>query len=91
LSGVTDVEELEEEGAAIDIYPNPSQGEFVIRSSEFMLDQIEISNVLGETVYEDKNINRNLYIANHKLPGGIYFLRITIGKNVITKRIIVNR
>jgi hypothetical protein len=90
LSGITGMEEVQEAGL-IEIYPNPSHGEFVVRSSEFIPDEIEILNVVGEKIYEDKFINNNFYIVNQNLPQGIYFVRLTIGESVVTKKIIVYR
>ena len=72
----------------INIYPNPSNGNINI-SNNIDIDNIKITNMLGQTIYEAKSntTNTTLKIDN----GGIYFITVTTGKEITTKKVIVNK
>ncbi|HLC82504.1 MAG TPA: T9SS type A sorting domain-containing protein, partial [Bacteroidia bacterium] len=57
------------------VFPNPTNGEFVIRSEENIL-SIEVSNLLGQTIYFSKinALDAKIDIINQTT--GIYFVKI---------------
>jgi hypothetical protein len=69
------------------IYPNPTQGQFTIRT-QFAFKKIEIYNMLGETIFSEQS-NQTNSIVNTKLQSGIYFVKINDGKNNIVRKIVV--
>jgi hypothetical protein len=70
------------------VYPNPSNGRFNITSSA-IIDEIRITNLLGQIIYQTKPSSNNFSLQQNET--GIYFIHITIGKQIITKKLIVCR
>ena len=73
----------------LEIYPNPSNGQFQLSVDGFQLSGIKIMNVLGETVLEQTTHNSQQ--INIDLSGeakGIYFLHLS-DDNKTTKKIII--
>lgn len=77
----------------IDIYPNPNDGIFSIYTSNEVKDlSIDIINILGAQVQHFENINQFPYQINLKnLSNNIYYVKISIGPNSITKKIIIEK
>ncbi|MHC1778569.1 MAG: T9SS type A sorting domain-containing protein [Lentimicrobium sp.] len=79
----------------VQIYPNPvsETGTIEFELNETTIVSIQIYSTLGEKVYDLGNANfpegknRVIWSANH-LPAGIYFCRLQIGNEVVTKIII---
>ncbi|KAA3621794.1 MAG: T9SS C-terminal target domain-containing protein [Flavobacterium sp.] len=70
----------------LQLFPNPTNGPVTI-SSSFMIDSIEIYNVLGAKVYA-RNINSNRYNVDMSgLNSGVYLFRIknSDGSSVVKK------
>lgn len=69
------------------LFPNPSNGEFVIRSEKNIL-SIEISNLIGQTIYfsEINSLETKIDIINQST--GLYFVKITTNEGKITRKII---
>lgn len=73
------------------IYPNPSNGQFTISSSE-TIEEVIIYNSFGEEIKAnitnlgDKNIQ--IDVTNHK--AGIYLVRLRSGKEWTDKKVIIN-
>jgi N-acetylneuraminic acid mutarotase len=73
----------------ISIFPNPSSGPFVIKSTDAQIQSLVIYNVKGEKLY-DKEVSA--YSTNIDLtdkPTGVYLIQITAGNNSFTKKIIL--
>jgi hypothetical protein len=75
---------------AINVFPNPGKGRFVIQS-EYPIGSVEIFNLSGSLVYKTDAGDRKVVVAD-VLDKGSYLLRVTINsqnKNIpIIKRII---
>lgn len=67
------------------VYPSSSpQGEFTIRS-QYPIDAYQVYNTTGQLVSEVKS---NLKISLTSLPSDVYIVRIKIGNEHVTKRIV---
>ncbi|HQH19198.1 MAG TPA: T9SS type A sorting domain-containing protein [Bacteroidales bacterium] len=66
------------EYAIIQIHPNPSKGIFKVVST-IKNPTIEITNIIGERVYSEKNTsaNSNIILDLSNQPKGLYLLKIT--------------
>ncbi|HYV90629.1 MAG TPA: T9SS type A sorting domain-containing protein [Chitinophagales bacterium] len=93
---IVGVNELADPG--IFIYPNPSEGKFVIEFSNISFNQISIDmvNALGQKVYSDYMTNtfgtaikKEIDVSN--LSNGIYSIGITEGSNVVRRKIVIMR
>ncbi len=67
------------------IYPNPASDKVNIVSNN-PIDSIEVYDILGKQVKTLKNTNE-IHVSN--LNSGIYLFKISIGEQVITKKIVV--
>jgi PKD repeat protein len=78
--------------SGLEIFPNPTNGTFVIRNNKaIVINKIEVTNLLGATLFEEVVANRNL---NHPvtldgLAVGVYNLRITSGETVFVQKLII--
>ncbi len=69
--GVTTINLVEE----IQLYPNPATVQLTV-SSPHAIKQIDISSLLGQTVYSEECNNKEIQVNISDLPNGVYFLRI---------------
>ncbi len=85
----------EEEGTSFNIYPNPSNGSFIIEANITHTENLnlKIHNTIGQLVYKEDYPKLNGYV---KIPitleesaMGVYFVKLQFGSAVITKRIMV--
>jgi len=71
----------------VTIYPNPFTNEIKISTDE-TIKQLEIFDVLGNKIQEEKWNNTSLNTKN--IPSGIYLLRISLERGEVVKRIVKN-
>jgi hypothetical protein len=85
-TGLTGIDESLIGTGQIAIYPNPGQGLLYV-SSESIITEIKIFNAIGQCVYQlDLNkMDCELFLKEV----GVYFVQITSGKDIITKRVVV--
>lgn len=88
----TGIDEINIDGIEISVYPNPSIGDLNLQISskneQDKIDRIEIDNLIGEKILE-QTINANHQTVNTKLNAGIYLVKLFIGENSYSKKIIV--
>ena len=58
------------------LYPNPVSNKLIIEASE-AINQIEIFNIVGTTVFSQKNCGDKVEIHTADLPAGTYLIRMT--------------
>ncbi len=76
--------------AVAQIYPNPSNGNFVINSS-ITMSNIQITNILGEIIFTQNLKGNSAPIALNNLAAGIYIYTIqTTDNQLITGKISIN-
>lgn len=75
----------------INIYPNPSNGVFMLELlGNTNIQQVSISNAIGQVVYLNNNIGNNTLQLNvGSVAKGIYTIQITTDKGLINKKIII--
>jgi hypothetical protein len=85
----------------LQVYPNPTSGEFKVQSLKFKVQSVEIFDVYGRLQRtESRKQNTALPSVStdgtewsfdiSDFPAGIYFLRIQSEKGIITKKVIKN-
>lgn len=85
----TGIEESFAENETV-IYPNPSNGVFSIGNKNHAQQTIEIFNVLGKQIFSVANTTQSKYdIDLSESPKGVYFVKITEGKNSHTEKLII--
>ena len=58
------------------IYPNPTSGVINLDFGNIKNIDLKVFNILGETVYQRKNITNTLYQFTLNQPSGIYFIQV---------------
>jgi hypothetical protein len=76
---------------SVNVYPNPSSGQFYIEFKNGKDVSFEILNLLGEKVINIDNPDARTQVNIQNYPVGIYLVRIKDGSQVITKRIAVKK
>jgi hypothetical protein len=72
------------------VYPNPSQNIFTITLDINNIQEIEVINELGETIFRKEKINSSQYSLDiGKIIDGVYFLKVTDDKKTILYRKII--
>jgi arabinan endo-1,5-alpha-L-arabinosidase len=75
------------------LYPNPSDGNFIIKTAEIETGykmSVKITDLAGKLVYDELFINESEYITIHSnLSPGSYVLFIKHEKGTITKKLLV--
>lgn len=72
----------------IQVYPNPSNGHFTIETGSEKSYHLSVYDVIGKQVFQDPYFQDGTLNLNHLKPG-IYFLKISIEKNNIAKKIVI--
>ena len=90
----TTVVRLEDEAvsSSINIFPNPSNGDFRIELGNLNSNNVnvKITNVAGQVVYDAQNVSAienavNVHLEN--VADGIYFVKVTDGVNVFVSQL----
>ena len=79
---------------AIEVFPNPSNGNFTINSNSLTSGNINITiySPLGAKIIEFANIKTfPLNVTQQDLPNGIYYLRINSDNKTMIKKIVVSK
>ncbi|MBA3665605.1 MAG: T9SS type A sorting domain-containing protein, partial [Bacteroidetes bacterium] len=71
------------------VYPNPASEKFIIQSKENFKVSFRLMNSLGQAVKEETAIHSVHEVSTGELSSGVYFLVITSGGTVQTKKIII--
>ena len=69
------------------IYPNPTNGKLNI-TAEYMT-RINITNTLGQTIYDQEVDSDNQIIDMTQYEAGVYMVRITTENGVAVERVTV--
>ena len=73
----------------LNVYPNPAKTQVTVTSSS-SIDRVELTNILGQKVYENATVGANQTTVNvADLQNGAYFVRVYSENCVITRKLIV--
>ena len=78
-------------GNGIKIYPNPTAGVMKVEITGIKTDEdnfIYLYDLTGKMVFEQKNVQEISYIDITSQPTGAYVMRITLGKNTTSWKIL---
>jgi uncharacterized protein (DUF2141 family) len=80
INGITNYSDIK-------VYPNPAAGQVTIDAGNNMIKQVELINMIGETVYKSNPDSNRLVIDISGLKSGIYFVRMYTGNKSATTRL----
>jgi|GEM_PF-1770208 hypothetical protein len=88
---LTDTEEFElDEECVFDVYPNPSEGCFSIRTNYQNTWKIEIYDTGGHKVYNKNNLSSlNEEFNTIKLAAGIYYIKVTTKEKIFSEKLVI--
>ena len=72
----------------ISLYPNPTAGEFRVSGFEFRVADIQVFDIYGIKQFSTFNFQLSTQVDISHLPAGLYFVRITTEKGVVTKKVV---
>lgn len=73
----------------LNVYPNPANSQVTVTASS-LIDRIEVSNILGQKVYENATVGSNQVTINvADLQNGAYFVRVYSDNCMMTRKLIV--
>jgi hypothetical protein len=70
------------------VYPNPAS-EVVTFQSEMPISTLQMRNSFGQTIVDIYPLKKNVSLNTSGYSKGIYFYRVTIGKQIITGKIVL--
>jgi calcineurin-like phosphoesterase len=92
-----EIEEAKTEIIKFEVYPNPNQGNFtlnLVSNEKGASAKVTIINMMGQVVSEFNVENNNGVVQtniNQSLPEGLYFVRVSIGSELKTVKILVTK
>jgi hypothetical protein len=72
------------------VAPNPSNGIFKVNLSQADT-EIHIYDAMGKTIFHQQVQTHETYIDLSAFPSGIYFLQVRNGREVVEKKVVVER
>jgi hypothetical protein len=90
VDNVTGVIERGEE-LKVNLFPNPSDGTFIIEMNNYTEATIEVLDVIGNKVLVIQNPTKANSIDITAEPAGVYLVQIASNKTLLTRRIIVRK
>ncbi|MEK6616209.1 MAG: T9SS type A sorting domain-containing protein, partial [Bacteroidota bacterium] len=93
LSSSTGINEWTIDNLQWSVFPNPTSGKVEVRSEKLEVRSIEITNLLGEKVFQSQySIPNTQYLIDlSSQPNGIYFLTIKTSQGTANKKLIINK
>lgn len=86
--GITGLEEIFSPNV-VDIFPNPSIGQFSISFNKQISDaKVSVTNIVGQEVFQSAITNLKMEIDITQQPKGIYFVQVVNEKTVLTGKLI---
>lgn len=89
-TGNASIKKINKETDFIELFPNPTENEFILKSHGVLMWSVSIYNSIGDKIIEYENINSFTQEINLQgISSGIYFVCIDANKQKITKKLIV--
>jgi hypothetical protein len=73
--------------AKLSIYPNPSTGNFYIKSEDKKIESVMMYDLFGKLVYTNSTKEMTKHIEVENLPKGNYFIQINTSNNMYQEKI----
>lgn len=82
------VKEVAKDNNTLSIYPNPFANQFLVNYKPSNKTTVEVYNLLGAKVSSQQITQYLTLLDLSNEPNGVYFVRVTDGKEVITRKVI---
>jgi len=89
----TGIEQLTIDNGQLTIYPNPTNGQLIIDNGQLIIDKVEIVDLSGRVVGANLCVRpdeqgKHIGLPVQNLASGIYFVKITTEKGVVTRKFV---
>jgi Secretion system C-terminal sorting domain/Lamin Tail Domain len=74
-----------ENNSVLNCYPNPTRNNLTVAPNGFAND-ITMFDILGNVVFETKNVSSSININTSRFSSGMYFVRVTYSDNKVSSR-----
>ncbi len=78
-------QEAIEKSENLQIFPNPTSDKFTIEIPEEGCYEIQVQNLVGQTILQEKTCESKTEISMQKFPSGIYFVKVSGEKSYFGK------
>jgi len=73
------------------IYPNPAVNNTFVELEGYVMDKLEVSNSIGQVVFHATPMLSKYEINTSELSDGVYFVKVYVNENCITKKLRVTK
>jgi len=73
----------------IKLYPNPTEGAFTVNSTADIINELTIFDNNGKAVWQQQVNDYDAHVNVETLAPGLYFVRLRLPDNIVTKKLIV--
>ena len=89
--GGTAINEFDDSGFRLEVYPNPSKGVFTVEiyDSRFTTYDLRVYDILGREIFNSYIVNRISYIDLSGHPAGIYHLQAITDMGIANINVII--
>jgi hypothetical protein len=95
ISDILSVDNTELTSNSIKIYPNPATSEFTISQNLSEEGTVQLYDISGKKIKSLFNgnfgANKNITVKTDGIAAGVYFVKVNIGKQSVTKKLIINK
>lgn len=74
----------------INLFPNPTDGQFTIATGSTLVKMVEVSDITGRLIYKGVSENENVVLSLENEPRGIYLVKISSDGNNRTIKVVKN-
>ncbi|WP_410004780.1 VPS10 domain-containing protein [Aequorivita nionensis] len=95
ISDILSVDNTELTSNSIKIYPNPATSEFTISQNLSEEGTVQLYDISGKKIKSLFNgnfgTNKTITVKTDGIAAGVYFVKVNIGKQSVTKKLIINK
>jgi outer membrane protein assembly factor BamB len=76
----------------IQIFPNPTNGQFHIENTDNSIKSAEVHNCIGQSIYSaNKLLTGNIYFDLSNQDNGVYFIRLETENGIVNEKLIIQK
>lgn len=87
VDGFVGITSIENVNAAVNVYPNPATEFAVVELKGFKMDKLEVYDVMGQLMLSTTPRDSKTEINTSTYGDGVYFIKIQVGENLVTKKL----
>ena len=87
----TAIAKVEKEGFSV--FPNPTNGDFVLQSNDRNIESVKIANLSGQLIFEENftGFSKRQNVSLSGVENGIYLIQVHSNNKIETKKIVISK